>query len=104
MFPLPKAAIVLALLALSGCVSEDQAEPYAFVGSWDCSVAVFSFTNTSYNNGSQSYAIKSVAQDGNNYTLYIQDGIKVGLGAVTATGLTWVSLTTGDQFNCRRLS
>jgi hypothetical protein len=27
----------------------------------------------------------------------------LALGAVTATGLTWVSGQTGDQFNCVRV-
>jgi hypothetical protein len=103
MITLPKTASVLAFLALVGCVAQEPAEPYAFVGSWDCGVEVFSFTNTTYNDGTNSYPIRNVAQDGRNFTLFIEGGFKVGLAAVTATGLTWVSGTTGDQFNCRRL-
>jgi hypothetical protein len=33
----------------------------------------------------------------------MEDGFRIGLGLVTETGLTWISGTTGDQFNCRRL-
>jgi hypothetical protein len=94
----------LLLLLLAACVAQEPAEPYAFVGSWDCGVEVFSFTNTSYNDGTNTYPIRSVAQDGRNYTLFIEGGFKVGLAAVTATGLTWISGTTGDQLNCRRLT
>jgi hypothetical protein len=91
-------------LALAACGGQQgPVEPYAFVGRWDCGVATFAFTNTTYNDGTNSYAIRSVARDGDNYTLYIAGGFKVGLGLVTATGLTWVSGTTGDQFNCRRV-
>lgn len=39
-------------LALGACVQETgPSEPYAFVGSWDCGVETFTFTNTTYNNG-----------------------------------------------------
>jgi hypothetical protein len=95
---------LFALAAPPACVSTPEpAEPYAFVGSWDCKVETFTFTNTTYDDGTSTYRIRSVAQDGNNYTLFIEGGFTVGLGLVTDTGLTWVSGTTGDQFNCRRL-
>lgn len=92
------------LLLLSACVSEPNgpSEPYAFVGSWDCGVESFTFTNTTYNDGTNTYPIQNVAKNGTNYTLRFANGYVVALGAVTATGLTWVSGTTGDQFNCRR--
>jgi len=66
-------------------------------------VDVFTFTNTTYNNGSRTYSIQSVSRDGRNYTLFFFDRFVVALGAVTDTGLTWVSGTTGDQFNCVRV-
>lgn len=95
----------LPLLALAACVSDSgPTEPYAFVGSWDCQVETFTFTNTTYNNGSETFPIKSVSRDGNNYTLFFANGYVIGLGAVTSTGLSWVSGATGDQFNCRRLN
>jgi hypothetical protein len=93
-----------AAVGLAACVSATPpADPYAFVGSWDCQVATFTFTNTTYNNGSNTYPIRSVARDGRNYTLRLGDGSVIGLGAVTETGLTWVSGQTGDQFACRRV-
>ncbi len=99
-----RAALCLSALALSACVSDDgPSEPYAFVGSWDCEVETFTFTNTTWNNGSQTYPIRSVARDGMNYTLSFADGYVIALAAVTATGMTWVSGATGDQFNCRKL-
>lgn len=92
-------------LALAACVqASGPSEPYAFVGSWDCGVGVFTFTNTTYDNGDTTYPILNVARDDRNYTLTFANGYVIGLGAVTATGLTWVSGTTGDQFNCRRVS
>ena len=91
-------------LALAACVQDSgPSEPYAFVGSWDCGVDTFTFTNTTYNNGTDTYPIQNVARDGDNYTLRFGNGYVLALGAVTATGLTWVSGQSGDQFNCVRV-
>ncbi len=92
-----------ALIALSACVSEGPVEDYAFVGTWDCGVETFTFTNTTYSFAGQKRPIKAVRQDGRNFTLYFSDGYVIGLGAVTDTGLTWVSGASGDQFNCKRV-
>jgi hypothetical protein len=92
------------LLPLAACVQESgPSEPYAFVGSWDCGVETFTFTNSTYNDGTNTYPIQNVGRNGQNYTLRFANGYVVALGAVTATGLTWVSGTTGDQFNCVRV-
>ncbi|MES2914686.1 MAG: hypothetical protein V4753_06150 [Pseudomonadota bacterium] len=92
------------LLSLAACVqTSGPSEPYAFVGSWDCGVDTFTFTNTTYNNGTDTYPIQNVARDGSNYTLRFGNGYVLALGAVTATGLTWVSGQSGDQFNCVRV-
>jgi hypothetical protein len=92
-------------MLVPACVSQPTgpSEPYAFVGSWDCGVETFTFTNTTYNDGTTTWPIQTVAKDGRNYTLRFGNGYVLGLGAVTATGLTWVSGQTGDQFNCRRV-
>lgn len=101
----PRLLALPLLLSLAACTeATGPTEPYAFVGSWDCGVAVFTFTNTTWNNGDATYPILSVARDDRNYTLTFANGYVIGLGAVTPTGLTWVSGTTGDQFNCRRIS
>ncbi|MDM7930961.1 hypothetical protein [Tabrizicola sp.] len=98
-------AVTLSVLALGACASDPgPVEPYAFVGIWDCGVATFVFTNTSYNNGSTTIPIRTATQSGRNFMLYLEGGSKVALGAVTATGLTWVSSATGDQLNCRRVN
>lgn len=91
-------------LTLAACVeATGPSEPYAFVGSWDCGVDTFTFTNTTYTNGTDTYPIQSVARDGRNYTLRFGNGYVLALAAVTETGLTWVSGQTGDQFNCVRV-
>jgi hypothetical protein len=90
-------------LSLAGCVNQGPSEPYAFVGSWDCGGKTLTFTNTSYNDGTRTYPVQAVSKNGTNYTLFFANGQRMGLGLVTATGLTWVSGTSGNQLSCRRL-
>jgi hypothetical protein len=93
-----------AALGLVACGSGDigPSEPYAFVGSWDCSTTTLSITNTTYADGDQTYPIRTVARDGRNYTLGFANGYVIALVAVTDTGLTRVSGATGSRLNCRR--
>ncbi|MFN4201735.1 MAG: hypothetical protein ACK4GM_01585 [Tabrizicola sp.] len=91
-------------LVLAACVDDrGPTEPFAFVGRWDCGVQIFAFTNTTYDNGSRTYAIQSVSRQDRTYTLRFANGYVITLAAVTDTGLTWISGATGDQFNCRRV-
>jgi hypothetical protein len=94
---------LLALPALVACAKTDgPSDPYAFVGTWDCGATRLTFTNDSYNDGSRTWPIGTVARDGMNYTLRFGNGYVMGLAAVTETGLTRVSGTSGAQLNCRR--
>jgi hypothetical protein len=93
------------VLTLCACVPDSgPAEPYAFVGSWDCGVQTFSFTNTTYDDGTGTYRILDVRRTDQSYRLRFANGSMIALAAVTSTGLTWVSGTTGDQFNCVRVN
>jgi hypothetical protein len=96
-------AALAAALGLAGCTTDSgPSEPYAFVGTWDCGTDRLSFTNTTYDDGTNRYPIADVAQDGMNYTLRFANGYIMALAAVTETGLTRVSGTSGAQLNCRR--
>jgi hypothetical protein len=96
-------AVPALALALAGCgADEGPVEVQAFVGTWDCGSAVLTFTNSSYDDGTNTYPIRAVARDGRNYTLSFANGYVMALAAVTETGLTRVSGTTGNTLNCRR--
>ena len=93
-----------AALALAACTADQgPTEPYAFVGAWDCGTTRLTFTNTTYDDGTNRYPIQFVARDGMNYTLRFANGYVMALAAVTETGLTRVSGATGTQLNCRRV-
>jgi hypothetical protein len=99
------ALCLTAVLGTSACVNETAPiETYPFVGTWDCEVATFTFTNTTYNNGTETYPIRAIDRDDRSYTLTFDDNYMIALAAVTETGMTWVSGATGDQFNCKRLN
>jgi hypothetical protein len=98
------AFLALAALGLTACVSNTgPTEPYAFVGTWSCEGGkTLSFTETTYDDGTNRYPIRTVARDGMNYTLRFANGSVIALAAVTETGLTRVSGRTGAQLNCAR--
>jgi hypothetical protein len=93
-----------AAVGLAACGSNGgPSEPYAFVGTWDCGTSRLTLTNTTYDDGTNSYPIQFVARDGMNYTLRFANGTVMALAAVTETGLTRVSGNSGAQLNCRRV-
>lgn len=90
--------------ALAACAdAPEPEEPYPFVGTWDCAVDTFTFTNTTFNTGSQTLPILNVARDGRNFTLFFANNDVIALAAVTDTGMTLFSGKSADQLNCRRL-
>lgn len=103
--PFAKPALCVAMiLGLSVSAALADATPrYPFVGTWDCEVALFTFTDTTYNNGSEDLPIRSVSEDGTNFELNFDDGYMISLGGVTETSMSWVSGETFDQFECTRI-
>ena len=95
-------AIFLAAgIAGSGAVAEAADLP--FVGTWDCEVATFTFTPTTYNNGSDDLPIEEVQEgtDGS-YTLLFADGYAITLSGFTGDTMGWYSHESGDNFSCTR--
>ena len=80
------------------------AEDLPFVGSWDCEVATFTFTEDSYNNGSEDLAILE-AQEGTDgsYTLMFADDYMITLSGFTGDEMGWFSPASGDSFQCSRV-
>ena len=77
-----------------------------FVGKWNCEVATFTFTATTYQpgEGSDILPIQSVTlEQGNSFTLNFADGYAISLSNVTDTTMGWFSLASGDGFNCTRV-
>ena len=94
------AATTLLLAGIPALAAEDL----PFVGSWDCEVATFTFTEDSYNNGSEDLAILE-AQEGTDgsYTLMFADDYMVTLSGFTGDEMGWFSPASGDSFQCSRV-
>jgi hypothetical protein len=88
-----------------------QGEPYEaasdselpFLGAWNCEVAVFTFTNETYNNGSDDLPIREIQEgsDGS-YTLFFDDDYAITVADFTGDTMTWLSQASGDSFTCTR--
>lgn len=74
-----------------------------YVGVWDCSVGIFTFTRESYNNGSDIMPFSDIEQDGDNFIISFADGYQIGVSMNGDEAMQWLSMASGDSFECRRL-
>lgn len=94
------AAALLAMAPASALASEEL----PFLGTWDCEVATFTFTPTTYDNGSEEMPIEEVQEgsDGS-YTLLFADDYFITLSGFTGDTMGWFSSASGDNFSCTRV-
>ena len=105
---LARAGLAFAAVAAFGfdtAIAAGEAAPQVpYVGVWDCQVAWFTFTNETYSPGGSSVmVVRSVAQEGDDFTLDIEGNYTLILSDVTDTTMTWRSLNSGDGLACTRL-
>jgi hypothetical protein len=89
-------------IVLGTCGFAETAE-YPFVGRWDCDGAVFTFTNRTYNNGSQTLIFNRIDFGKRDFKFTFPDGYAISLLNVTDKTMTWQSWATGDIFHCKRV-
>ena len=96
-------ALRAAALWAAGALGAQAAEDLPFVGTWNCEVATFTFTPTTYNNGSEDLAIRD-RQEGTDgsYTLFFDDDYTVTLSGFSEDAMGWFSPSSGDSFQCTR--
>ena len=103
-----KLAVLLSAAALIATTPTFAAAPVdaPYVGVWDCQVGTFVFTRETYSNagGADMQAASSVEQEGNNYIMTFPDGYQIGLSSPTDTSMQWLSMESGDMFDCKRLN
>lgn len=95
--------VLIAVVSLGAMTAAARAEDYPFIGRWNCEVATFTFTNTTYNNGSETLRMTKVEKRGKDYILTFPRNYKIGLSGITATRMEWLSGESGDGFTCRKL-
>jgi len=92
-------AVISLATAAPGLAAGDA--PYT--GRWDCGVATFSFTTESYDSGEGPMPIRKVDKEDGNYILSFDDNYQIGLSSVTKTSMQWLSMASGDTFDCKHL-
>jgi len=95
--------ILTALTLCAGLATPAVAQTYTFEGTWDCQVATFVFTGTTYDNGTDTLTIDSIDGADGEYLINFPDGYQIVLADVTDTTMTWLSGASGDVFDCTRL-
>lgn len=96
---------VAALLAPTAIALASEAQPYPFVGTWDCEVGEFAFTYDSYTPpGDETLPILEIRRESDvDFVLVMPDGYEVGLSSVGESTMGWFSFASGDGFTCTRL-
>jgi hypothetical protein len=78
------------------------AAEYPFVGTWDCEVATFTFTNRTYHNGTELMRFNRIDFLGRDFKLTFPKNYVITLIDPGPTTMTWLSSASGDSFNCKR--
>lgn len=92
-----------AVIALATTAPGSAAGDAHYLGSWDCGVATFSFTKDTYDAGEGPMPIRKVEKEDGNYILSFDDNYQIGLSSVTPTSMQWLSMASGDMFDCKRV-
>ncbi|WAJ27189.1 hypothetical protein [Antarcticirhabdus aurantiaca] len=96
---------ILAGLCAPGAALGQGGDELPFVGRWNCEVAEFAFTDTTYDNGAEVLPIREVQEgtDGS-YTLFFDNDYMITLSGFTGDEMGWFSHESGDNFACTRLA
>lgn len=100
-----KLAVALSIVLAASSTGAARSDGLPFVGTWDCEVQTFTFTASTYNNGSEDLPIQEVQEgsDGS-YTLFFVDDYIITLSGFTGDTMGWFSPASGDNFNCTRVA
>ena len=93
----------IAIIALATATPGLAAGDTPYTGSWACGVATFSFPTDTYDAGEGPMPIRKVEKEDGNYILSFDDNYQIGLSSVKKTSMQWLSMASGDTFDCKRL-
>lgn len=94
---------VIAVASLLLVPHSALAAKYPFEGIWDCKVANFTFTDSTYHNGSELMKFSTVKRNGKNFIITFPDGYRIALSNVEPQSMVWSSAESGDDFVCKRI-
>ena len=79
------------------------ADDLPFLGRWNCEVAEFTFTASTYDPGGAPMEIRDIAQEGDDFVLTFDDDYQLSLAMNPDGTMAWFSPASGDSFTCTRL-
>ena len=94
-----KSLSLLAAAAMIATPALAKDEP-PYVGKWDCGVGVFTFTADTYDPGDAPMKIADVEDNEGAFILTMEDGYQIGVAVIDENHLSWMSMETGDAFDC----
>jgi len=101
-------AAAVAAAACTPVVNAENPSPsLAFLGDWDCGVAIFTFTADTYSPGAGAEPLPILSVESRsvgNYIVTFPDDYSIALYDVTTAGMVWSSPSTGDTFDCVRVT
>jgi hypothetical protein len=100
--PISRPLLAAAVAASAFAAPAFAKDEYPFIGKWDCGVGVFTFTDKIYNNGSEDLEIRKIEEDGGAYTLTFADDYVIAV-SVDGDTMNWMSLASGDGFECKKV-
>jgi hypothetical protein len=94
--------IAAAFLASAAPVALAADQP-VYAGTWDCEVSTFTFTDNTYDSGEGPMPVEKVVKEGENDILTLDGDYQIGLSRVSDTSMQWLSMASGDMFECKRV-
>ena len=91
------------LLAPATSAAAGAADDLPYLGDWECPGGpTLSIGVWTYDSGEGVLEIRSIERDGRSFILTMADGYGVGLSMDGDRAMAWLSMASGDGFDCRR--
>src|SRR5262245_58048371 len=98
-----RSLLIVTALSAFAALPASADEDLAFLGKWDCGVGTFTFTPTTYNNGSEDLAIQKIVQGKDGWTLMFANDYWITLSSFRGDEMGWFS-SSGEELNCKRVN
>lgn len=105
--PRPLALILPAFLLAACQAAPTDSADLGFMGSWDCGVTVMTFLPDGYmpSNDDPPIPVTRYRQlTGGGTEITLAGGDRMVVQGVTDSSMNWLSLQTGDSFDCTRVA
>lgn len=96
-------ALALLLAPATPASAAGATDDLPYLGDWECPGGpTLSIGVWTYDSGEGVLEIRSIERDGRSFILTMTDGYGVGLSMDGDRAMAWLSMASGDGFDCRR--